>query len=427
MCDTFVHINSKAIIFGKNSDREPNEAQQIVYIPAINRHENTIQTTYITIAYPKKTNAIILSKPFQMWGAEMGCNEHGVVIGNEAVFTKIPIKKSNNGLTGMDLLRIALELSSTAIEAVQTIIQYLTKYGQDACGGYTDKNFYYHNSFIIADKTTAYVLETAGNFWVYQKLKKTFYAISNTLSIETEFDAIHQDAISYAIKKKWAKKNEAFNFSKAFASKLMPKLAASKIRQTCSLNIGSTYKEMKLKDAFQHLRTHHLNENFDSKNSNTKSLCMHASGLFTPHQTTGSMVVALSENTEPTVWLSGAAAPCLSVFMPFYFNDDTLLETNFKKPTALFDDSFWWQSEKWHRKVIMQYNTEIVKKYKEEANLLENHFIQFYENGNSISSKIAISSTLELKNKYFNLAKNIKSKSFLYNIYWNIKNKQAKL
>jgi dipeptidase len=156
----------------------------------------------------------------------------------------------------------------------------------------------------------------------------------------------------------------------------MPKLAASKIRQTCSLNIGSTHKEMKLKDAFQHLRTHHLNENFDSKNSNTKSLCMHASGLFTPHQTTGSMVVALSENTEPTVWLSGAAAPCLSVFMPFYFNDDTLLETNFKKPTALFDDSFWWQSEKWHRKVIMQYNTEIVKKYKEEANLLENHFIQ---------------------------------------------------
>jgi dipeptidase len=107
MCDTFVHINSKTIIFGKNSDREPNEAQQIVYIPATNRHENTIQTTYITIAYPNKTNALILSKPFQMWGAEMGCNEHGVVIGNEAVFTKIPINKSNNGLTGMDLLRIS--------------------------------------------------------------------------------------------------------------------------------------------------------------------------------------------------------------------------------------------------------------------------------------------------------------------------------
>lgn len=54
------------------------------------------------------TKAVILSKPGWMWGAEMGANECGVVIGNEAVWTN-----DNDGdhdpsvkrLLGMDLVR----------------------------------------------------------------------------------------------------------------------------------------------------------------------------------------------------------------------------------------------------------------------------------------------------------------------------------
>jgi dipeptidase len=44
MCDTFVHIPSQkdaSIIFGKNSDREPNEAQQIVRYPRTIRTQKT--------------------------------------------------------------------------------------------------------------------------------------------------------------------------------------------------------------------------------------------------------------------------------------------------------------------------------------------------------------------------------------------------
>lgn len=41
-----------------------------------------------------------------MWGAEMGANDKGVVIGNEAVWTKMnsPADKEEK-LLGMDLLR----------------------------------------------------------------------------------------------------------------------------------------------------------------------------------------------------------------------------------------------------------------------------------------------------------------------------------
>lgn len=51
-----------------------------------------------------KTHAVILSRPSWLWGAEMGANEHGVCIGNEAVWTKEPVGEGE-ALLGMDLLR----------------------------------------------------------------------------------------------------------------------------------------------------------------------------------------------------------------------------------------------------------------------------------------------------------------------------------
>ena len=59
------------------------------------------------------TNAVLLGKPYWIWGAEMGANAHGVVIGNEAVFTRVPHEKQP-GLIGMDLLRLGLERADTA-------------------------------------------------------------------------------------------------------------------------------------------------------------------------------------------------------------------------------------------------------------------------------------------------------------------------
>lgn len=52
------------------------------------------------------TQAVILSKPAWMWGAEMGANASGVVIGNEAVWTRLNGPSDcNEKLLGMDLVR----------------------------------------------------------------------------------------------------------------------------------------------------------------------------------------------------------------------------------------------------------------------------------------------------------------------------------
>lgn len=438
MCDTFVHISSKKnapIIFGKNSDREPNEAQQIVRYSRKSRIEKTIKTTFIEVEHPLETFEVILSKPFQMFGAEMGCNEFGVTIGNEAVFTKMPFDKKNVGLTGMDLLRLSLEISKTANEALHHIIYYVEKYGQDACGGYADKNFYYHNSFIIADKIEAFVLETAGKHWVYEKVTG-YRAISNGLSIEEKYDGISKNAIDFARKESWTKKNENFNFKKAYSQWLMPKLAACEYRRNNSEQQGNSYKDFTVENAFQILRSHtETKQNFSPQNGNTSSICMHASGLLTPSQTTSSMVVELRNEKPASVWLTGTSAPCMSFFKPFYFGNDVLAETNFLKPTAFVDESYWWEWEKLHRKVLKNYaDNSTFLKFKQqelEKSWINQDNILINENWNLINAKQvslkAIKQSIEVRDYVLSKENKNTNTGFLYNRYWTKQNKKVNL
>lgn len=63
-----------------------------------------LQCTYIQIPQVEYTHAIVLSKPAWMWGAEMGANDQGVCIGNEAVWTRETVN-TEEALLGMDLVR----------------------------------------------------------------------------------------------------------------------------------------------------------------------------------------------------------------------------------------------------------------------------------------------------------------------------------
>jgi dipeptidase len=112
MCDTMVALGNVTrdgnVIFGKNSDRSPNEPQIVVRFKACDHDltkEPDVKATYIKIPQVQHTNEVVLSKPSWMWGAEMGFNEFGLNIGNEAVFTKV--EKGPQSLIGMDLLRLA--------------------------------------------------------------------------------------------------------------------------------------------------------------------------------------------------------------------------------------------------------------------------------------------------------------------------------
>src|SRR5699024_1411693 len=170
------------VLFAKNSDRDPNEAQFLDWRPAAEHAAgSTVSATWIEIDEVPRTNAVLLSRPWWMWGAEMGANEHGVTIGNPAVFTKEPLAKS--GLLGMDLVRLGLERAESAEEAVQVIVTLLETHGQGGACSHEHPGFSYHNSFIVADRDGAIVLETAGERWETETVTGPGRSISNGLTI----------------------------------------------------------------------------------------------------------------------------------------------------------------------------------------------------------------------------------------------------
>lgn len=357
MCDTLVALplvtKNGNLIFAKNSDREPDEAQALLHVPQARTLEKTVQCTFLEIPQVSETFECILSKPFQMWGAEMGVNEHGVVIGNEAVFTKVKMEKNNHGLTGMDLLRLALERSKTAEEAVTCITSLLEKYGQNACGGYKNKSFYYHNSFIIADAREAWVLETAGRTWATEKVKD-IRSISNKLSIDNA-DQWSTDATSFAKQQGWWKEGDAFSFQKAYSDWFFTKMGRAATRQACTTTLSLKQKGIFTPaHAMQILQTHNLEgDTFKPSKANTGSVCMHATSIFNPSSTTGSMVAEVRSNAPSTLWLTGTPHPCLSVYIPFYLKTSVLQD--FVQPTAKPDESLWWKAEQLHRWINKNY------------------------------------------------------------------------
>ena len=301
MCDTIVATGDAThdgiTLFGKNSDREPNEAQFIFQVPAGDHPDDSfVQCTYICIPQVKHTHAVLLSRPFWMWGAEMGANEHGLVIGNEAVFTRIPYEKTNS-LTGMDLLRLALERAETAGRAVSVITSLIEAYGQGGNCGFRNKMFY-HNSFMIADPKETWVLETAGKHWAARKISGV-YAISNRLSIEDEWDLASDELVSHAVRKGWCKSESDFSFARCYSDLLYTGLSSSKGRRERAMALlQSKAGRIRTSDMAEILRDHGPSNHAawkPDKGLIRSSICCHAGGgPVRISQTTGSMITHLT-------------------------------------------------------------------------------------------------------------------------------------
>ncbi|RUA08924.1 MAG: peptidase U34 [Flavobacteriia bacterium] len=423
MCDTFIALpgvtEDHSMIFAKNSDREANEAQVVEFWPQKEYPAGEkLQCTYIEIPQAGKTYGILISRPFWMWGAEMGVNEHGVVIGNEAVFTKLKVKKEKV-LTGMDLLRLALERTESAVQAKDLIVEYLEKYGQGGRAGYEDKEFSYHNSFLIADKKEAWVLETAGRFWAAKKVTD-FYAISNGLTIGNDYDEIHPEAIEFAQKKGWIKGE--FHFAMAFSDFLFTTFSACKARRSRAEELlKHDRQKINLRSAIAHLRDHHDKQFSPSKPLLGNTICAHAGNSLTRNasQTVGSMIVHFT----------ATSAPCLSVFKPIDINSGTFSDSG--KPKEKYKKDFlWWKHEVLHREILKDYKNRksVIQKELEvfQTEIIE-QFQKNRDNDPDLTHKI-FQKNYDLLEEWIDKVRSVPVKdkpNFIYRNYWKKMNKKA--
>uniref|UniRef100_A0ABI8AJR8 Secernin-2 n=2 Tax=Felis catus TaxID=9685 RepID=A0ABI8AJR8_FELCA len=310
-CDCFVSVPPAsaipAVIFAKNSDRPRDEVQEVVFVPAgTHAPGSRLQCTYIEVEQVSRTHAVILSRPSWLWGAEMGANEHGVCIGNEAVWTKEPVGEGE-ALLGMDLLRLALERSSSALEALRVITDLLARYGQGGSCREDPTPFCYHNTFLLADRTEAWVLETAGRLWAAQRIQEGARNISNQLSVGTDISAEHADLRTHALAQGWWDGQSTFDFAQVFSLTQQPvRMEAAKARFRAGQRLlqqqqgGITAEVM-----------------MGILRNKESGICMDSGGF----RTTASMVSILPRDpTQPCVhFLTATPDPSRSVFKPFIF------------------------------------------------------------------------------------------------------------
>lgn len=323
MCDTMVRVEPGRVLFAKNSDRDANEAQLLEWHPAADHPPGaTVRCTHLEIPQVAHTHALLLSRPFWMWGAEMGANEHGVVIGNEAVFTRQPYAAT--GLTGMDLQRLALERAGTAPEAVEVIVDLLRAHGQGGGCGLEDPSFTYHSSFIVADPRHAIVVETAGSHHAIEVVGDGARSISNGLTIP--------------------------GFADRHAELLHTRGSACRVRR--HLTEQHAARAEGPGDLMRALREHgdgRVAPRYHVVNGAMAAPCMHAGGLVAASQTAGSWV---SELTPDGVrhWATGTAAPCTALFKPVAVDQPLDLGP---AATDRFDPATrWWRHELLHRTAL---------------------------------------------------------------------------
>jgi secernin len=326
MCDTIVVVSDDRVLLAKNSDRDPNEAQALEWHARASHPAGApLRCTWIDIPQVAGTNAILISRPFWMWGAEMGANEHGVVIGNEAVFTKEPYLKV--GLTGMDMLRIALERASSAEEAVSVMTSLLDAHGQGGGCGHERRSFTYHNSFAIADPGEAWVLETAGRHWATERVRAGVRTISNGLTIP--------------------------GFAERYSDRIRTAVSACRARRSLTARAAGRKGAAgpTAADLTAVLRSHgaHALPRYSPVNGAMAAPCMHAGGVLAASQTTASWVSELAAGNA-VHWATATAAPCTSLFKPFSIDLPVDLGP---APDDRFDPlALWWRHELLHRAAL---------------------------------------------------------------------------
>ncbi|MDY0000242.1 MAG: peptidase U34 [Polyangia bacterium] len=344
MCDTVVVVSPGRVLFAKSSDRDPNEAQFLDWCPPESHPTGArLRCTWIEIPQATRTHAVLLSRPFWMWGAEMGANDQGVVIGNEAVFTKTRVAPI--GLTGMDLLRLALERSSSAKEAVDTIIRLIEEHGQGGGCGYDNPDFTYHNGFMVADHRGAFVLETVGKRFEVETVDGA-RSISNALSIP--------------------------GLARAESDRLKSYVARAEARRCRTQELAK--KASGPRDMMALLRDHggEGEPAYSLLTGAMGSPCMHAGGVLASSQTVASWVSELTAEGSRH-WATGTAAPCTSLFKPVAVDQPLHVPS---EPCGHADDtSLFWRHELLHRAVVTDHS-RLLPLYAAERDEVETRWLE---------------------------------------------------
>jgi hypothetical protein len=332
VCDTLAVVGEGGLLFAKNSDRPPDEPQVIEWFPR--RAAGTaLRTQYLELA-DAGAAAFLGSRPTWLWGVEHGVNEHGVAIGNEKLYTTGRPKARPEALLGMDLVRVGLERGRSADHAVDVMTGLLETHGQGGSGE-RDSFAPYDSSFLVADATGGWIVETCDRTWVARPIDAGA-SVSNRISLGTDWTRASADV-------------PAGTDFQSYRHPGIPTTIADHRLAATARCVARGAPALGPEDVMAALRDHGTGP-WDGREPDAAvpppvdpgpdhhgvTVCMHVVG----HQcTTASMVVAVPAGAAPGIRVWAALGnPCVSVYVPVGFGEAV--------PSILRDEAAWWRFAK---------------------------------------------------------------------------------
>ena len=333
MCDTLCLRTRGGMVFAKNSDRPPDEAQ--VLLPHAARAAGpTLDTQHLRIG-DAGAAALVASHPTWLWGAEHGLNEHGVAIGNEKIWTVDDPHAQPAGLLGMDLVRLGLERGRDADDALAVITAALEAHGQGGSGEH-GKDEPYFSSFLVVDARGGWTIETSGRTWAARPVDDGT-AISNRVSLGADWTRASENVAPGDDFDRW----RAPDTPTWIADHRLAATRACVARRSLGAPDGTVADVVAtLRDhgrgpwgapgtAEDQSATHPVPALLDAPTEAERvSVCMHVRNY---QATTASLVVDLRVDTPSRAWAC-LGSPCASVYVPFFPPD---------VPVVLRDPAEW--------------------------------------------------------------------------------------
>jgi dipeptidase len=354
MCDSVVatgpNTASGTTLFAKNSDRPASECQPFVQLPAA-RHPRgaMLACTHIEIPQVPETYRVMGHSPWWVWGFEHGVNENAVAIGNQSVFSKEPVEEQA-GLIGMDLVRLGLERGRDAREALEVIASLIERHGQGGSAFGPGKPGY-HNSFLVADPASAWLLETSNRHWAARRVDLD--GVSNHLTLGSNWDIGSRDLEAYARGEGWWQGRARLDIASAYRNPHVPgRISEGRLRRSRELlEAGRGKHDAQRMQSL--LRDHGTPGLAPPRGASLEdeayfSLCMHSEPVGT---TTASLVAPLPAERSAAwaVWVS-FGSPCLGVFVPVYMDGviPAVLAAGGEQDVGAARPSLWWSLHRLH-------------------------------------------------------------------------------
>lgn len=347
-CDTVVALGRATVdgstLLAHSSNRPSGECQILLQTPgrAFPPGE-TVQTQYLRLPQARQTHTALGHQPAGLWGFTHGVNDQGVAIGYAIQRSKLSCQRP--GLTGPDLVRLALERSPTARHAVDLLAELIERHGQ---GLFPDGSPQAQgdNAFLVADPAEAYALEAAGHFWVEQQVLEV-RALSSVSIIHQDWNRICRGLSSHAIDHGWwPADGSKLDFADAIshdpiglASGLRRWGRATRLLEEQNGHIDTAFLRRLLSDHYEGM---HSEVDPLSGAEGPTTLCQH--GLRPPGQATvSSMVVQLPADTNQVrpAWCA-FGPPCVSIFFPIFLEGDLPRPFTVASSVPSFE-SFWWR------------------------------------------------------------------------------------